>query len=96
MSTRLWKIEPLGKPSLAHAADAVEIVGGEAVRRVTLSQLDALAYATYCKIKADDGHGPTAELLAHKLDIPVEESAAALRRLVAVGLLEAPEQKTLQ
>jgi hypothetical protein len=92
VSARLWKIEPLGKPSLAHAADAVEIVGGEAVRRVTLSQLD---YQVYTAVKASTEDVPQIKL-AEQFDLPVEEITAALRRLVAAGLLDAAEPKTLQ
>jgi hypothetical protein len=95
MSARLWKIEPLGKPSIAHAADAVEIVGGEAVRRVTLPQLD---YELYLAVQLNLKHERPvlAEALAAELDTPAEEIAAALRRLVATGLVAAADKNSLQ
>lgn len=82
-SPTVWKIQALSRPSEAHAADAIEIVGGEAVRRVTLPQLD---YAVYLALQRN----PAAELpvLAHSLALPIDTVTLALQRLAAAGLAD--------
>ncbi len=93
MSRRIWKLEPLGKPSAAHAADAVEIVGGEAVRRVALTEID---YQLYLKVQGKDPLFRNPSALAAGFARPVEEIEAALRRLVAAGLIIDAEKGSLQ
>ncbi len=83
MLKTVWKIEPLARPSPAHAADAVEIVGGEAVRRVVLGQVD---YDVYIAHKAG----------IHPEGLSPDVVAAALNRLVIAGLLPPESHHVLQ
>lgn len=90
-NSRVWKIQALSRPSEAHAADAIEIVGGEAVRRVTLPQLD---YAVYLAVQRN----PSSEvpMLAQALALPLDTVSLALHRLAAAGLIDAPPHHSVQ
>lgn len=83
MKKTLWKIQPLQRPSEAHAADAIQIVNGEQVRKVTLPQLD---YDVYLAFEA--GQGSDARELALALKLAVDVTSAALHRLAAAGLVK--------
>lgn len=96
MSKPIWKLEPLAKPSAAHAADAVEIVAGEAVRRVTLPQLDYDIYLQHSAIHKRVKREPHSREVARELSLPLEEVEAGLRRLAAAGLISPPERTVLQ
>lgn len=90
MSKSIWKVQPLGKPSAAHAADAIEIVNGEPVRRVTLPQMD---YDVYLAFTAGQTH--THELAA-TLSISADAASSALNRLAASGLIAVPDGTSIQ
>ena len=92
----IWKLEPLARPSPAHAADAVEIVAGEPVRRVTLPQLDYDIYLQHNAIHKRVKREPHSRELASELNLPLEEVEAGLRRLAAAGLISPPERSVLQ
>lgn len=97
MSNRIWKIELMSKPSITHAADAVEIVDGEAVRRVTLPPLDLDVYRAHEKLKAELARAPYAhELMTALPDALLDEIEATLRRLAASGLIADVEKQMLQ
>lgn len=92
MSKSIWKIEPLKKPSPSHAADAVEIVDGETVRRVVLPQLDYDVYIAW------QGHPEqrSAHELGPILAIATDDVAAALTRLALAGLISGNPNSSLQ
>lgn len=87
----LWKVEPVSRPVPSHAADAIEIVNGEAVRRVTLSQMDYDVYLGGGLL----GHYDVA-LIAQNLKLGAEDVSFALHRLATTGLIEAPMRQRLQ
>lgn len=90
----LWRLEPMNRPSEAHAADAVEIVSGEIVRRVSLPRVD---YAVLCQrnewLDTHSGEEPSAHDLC---GFTTETLHAALRRLSVAGLIPPPNETALQ
>jgi hypothetical protein len=79
----VWRIEPLSVPTEAHAADALEIVHGEVVRKVSLPRLDFSIYSAWVKLQpASDLAGL---IVATGHDYQTVQSAVA--RLRAAGLL---------
>lgn len=91
MTRPLWKIEHLPRPTPAHAADAIEIVNGEAVRRVSLPQFDLEVYRLYQSLRDRMRREPHVRDLAAHLSSPLDELTAALRRLAVAGLITPPE-----
>lgn len=91
MKKPLWKIQPMARPTEAHAADAVEIINGEQVRKVALPQLD---YDVYLAFEA--GQGTDARELSIALKMQVDVIASALHRLAAAGLLKPGAMPSIQ
>ncbi len=93
----IWRIEELPRPTEAHAADAVEMVAGEVVRRVSLPRFD---YDVLCACRAwevqNPKQPPVALELARLAQASVADTQAALRRLAAVGLIPPQGDATLQ
>lgn len=92
-----WRIEPQPKPTEGHAADAVEMVEGEPVRRVSLPKFDCEVLKAHAAVKQEKDREPYAEELATHMKVPVSEADAALKRLALIGLIKAnPHRSTLQ
>lgn len=99
----LWRFEILPRADEVHAADAIEIVAGDIVRRVSLTAVD------FCVIQQrnvwvtsqentfnPDGTiraEPTPADLAPLCDLDEETIRAALRRLAVIGLLSPPHRE---
>lgn len=96
MSKSVWRIEPLSKPSEGHMADAVEIVGGEPMRRVSLPQLDYTVLLARNSYLAQNEHEPSMFDLAGPLALPSAAVEAALIRLAAAGIVPKPEHRSIQ
>ena len=85
----LWKLEPCFSPTDSHAADLLEIVDGDVVRRVSLPRLDLSIYAAYTHLEASKRAG--ADLITHLITTTGHDYntvQAALRRLTAMGVLD--------
>lgn len=87
----MWKIQPLPKPTEGHAADAIEIVNGEPVRKVTLPRIDFAVYTAH-----EAAAGKTAREVALAANLPVDVTTAAINRLVAAGLIRAGVNPSIQ
>lgn len=86
----LWKLEPCFSPTDSHAADLLEIVDGDVVRRVSLPRLDLSIYAAYTHL--DDDQRAGANLLSQLIIATGHDYItvqAALRRLTTMGVLDA-------
>lgn len=92
----LWRIEPLSKPAEAHMADAVEMVGGEQVRRVSLPQLDYTVLLARNSYLAQNGKEPNLFDLAQPLALPTTAVESAMLRLAAAGIIPPPERRVMQ
>lgn len=99
----LWRLDPLDLPREGHAADAVEIVGGEIVRRVSLSLADYRVLQAYQQAEkaAPDGASqpdtpPSAVTLSPCVGLTLVETEAALNRLAVAGLLPSAPTPNLQ
>jgi hypothetical protein len=95
-SASKWLLEPLSRPSEAHAGDAVEIVAGEVVRRVTLPMLDFdVLHARNDWLEKNDKE-PGSDELAAVMELDIMVVQAALRRLAVAGIVPRPEEHSLQ
>lgn len=90
----IWRLEALPRPTEAHAADAVEMVAGEIVRRISLPKLDYAVLQAYQQNPAPPGPDPLA--LAACVGASISEIRSAIRRLAAVGLIPLHGDATLQ
>jgi len=92
-NSRRWRIEVLAKPTPAHVADALEMVDGEAVRRVTLPEVDFKVVTGHNELEKRLGRRPDLADLMDVTDLDAASVNAALNRLSAMGLLPEPENR---
>lgn len=88
----LWRIEPLSVPTEAHAADALEIVQGEVVRKVSLPRLDFSIYSAWAKLQPASDIAALIVATGHDY----KTIQATLLRLRAAGLLPSDDGGMLQ
>lgn len=95
--TLRWRVDVFDKPHGLHVADAVEIVAGEIVRRVTLlkEDYDILNCRNLWRA-SHEGNEPTAQDLSVHVKKPLEDVVIILRRLTASGIIPTLDKGTLQ
>ncbi len=92
-----WRLDVFDKPHGLHVADAVEIVAGEIVRRVTLLQDDyEILNCRNLWRASHDGNEPTVQDLSVHAKKSLEDVVIIIRRLTTSGIIPTLDKGTLQ